>query len=102
KEYVTANNDHVWDELKKANADLEEKKSQFMQKYQRKLDNNVLLDKLQDYVQEDIDKIRKLEAELISYDISDPFGGDFSTYQKTLDELETYIDLLLEKVDQNH
>lgn len=102
KEYVSAGDEQVWEELKKANADLEEKKSQFIHQYQRKLDNNVLVEKLQEHLEEDINTIRKLEASLISYDISDPFGGDFSTYQKTLNELEVYIELLLQKIDENY
>src|SRR5690625_3708820 len=36
KEYVSDADKQVWDELKKANADLEEKRSQFMQKNKHK------------------------------------------------------------------
>ena|SRR5699024_10780383 len=101
KEYVSDTDKQIWDELKKANADLEEKRSSFVQRNQHKLDNNVLAEKLRDHLQDDLDNIRGLEANLINYDISDPFGGDFSTYEKTLRELENYIDLLLEKIERH-
>lgn len=102
KEYVSDADKQIWDELKKANADLEEKRSQFIQQYQHQLDNNVLVDKLRDHLRDDMNEIRKLEANLINYDISDPFGGNFSTYEKTLKELDGYIDLLIQKLDRNH
>lgn len=98
KEYVSAADDQIWDELKKANADVQEKRSQFINEYQHQLDNTVLVDKLGEHLQDDIAKVRQLEANLISYDISDPFGGDFSTYKETLQELEGYIDQLIKKM----
>jgi protein-tyrosine phosphatase len=42
--------------------------------------------------------IRGLEANLITYDISDPFGGSLEIYRETLKELEKYIDLLIKKI----
>lgn len=101
KEYVSDADKNVWNELKRANADMEEKRSQFIQQYQHQLDNNVLVEKLHEHLQDDMDTIRELEANLISYDISDPFGGEFSTYRETLRELENYIDLLVEKLGPN-
>src|SRR5699024_10494069 len=102
KEYVSASDEQTWKALKKATAELEVKKSQFIKQYEHKMDHGVLMDRLQEHLQEDMETIRELETNLISYDISDPFGGDFSRYQRTLDELEMYIDLLLEKIGPDH
>lgn len=33
----------------------------------------------------------------VSYDVSDPFGGDLSVYEQALQELHIYIDLITQK-----
>ncbi|HLR01203.1 MAG TPA: low molecular weight protein arginine phosphatase [Virgibacillus sp.] len=98
KEYVSTTDKEIWDELKSANADVQEKRLQIIRKYQHQVDNTVLEDKLHEHLQDDLDKIRNLESNLTTYDISDPFGGDFSTYKETMQELERYIDQLIEKM----
>lgn len=99
KEYVSNADEAVWKDLKKAYTDLEEKRSQFLQAYQHQMDKHDLSQKLHEHLRADIEHIHMLEAGLISYDISDPFGGDFSAYGATLNELDHYTDLLLEKID---
>ncbi|GAB3044858.1 low molecular weight protein arginine phosphatase [Virgibacillus ainsalahensis] len=100
KEYVSDSDKQVWDELKKAYSDYEEKRSLFIQKNQRHMDNKKLDRELQEHVYEDGKQIRRLEANLINYDVSDPFGGDLRVYQETLVELDKYINLLRKKLDK--
>lgn len=99
KEYVSETDKKVWNELKKAYADYEEKRSQFIHQNQHELNSYRLEEELSKHLQFDIQHIQKLEANLINYDISDPFGGDFKTYKTTLNELEKYIDLLHKKIN---
>ncbi|WP_042143885.1 low molecular weight protein arginine phosphatase [Paucisalibacillus sp. EB02] len=98
KEFVSDSDRKVWDELKSLYAEYEMKKSQFIHENQHKLNNVQLEEKLREYLQPDIQKISQLESSLINYDISDPFGGDLATYQKTLEELEDNIELLIKKI----
>lgn len=98
KEYVSDTDKQIWDELKSLYAEYEAKRSLFIQENQHKLNNVQLEEQLREYLQPDIQRISQLESSLINYDISDPFGGDLATYQKTLDELETYISLLIKKI----
>ena len=100
KEYVSETDKEGWRELKQAYATYEDKRSTFVQENLHKYDNTILNQKLAQHLQPDIDKIQALERDLISYDISDPFGGDLSVYEKTLDEMETYIDMLVDKLSQ--
>jgi protein arginine phosphatase len=100
KEYVLEADKKVWEQLKKAYADYEEKRSIFIQKNQHKLDNSLLDQQLQEHLAEEIENIRRLEANLINYDISDPFGGDLRAYKNTLEELDKYIDLLRKKISK--
>ncbi|MFC3039617.1 low molecular weight protein arginine phosphatase [Virgibacillus xinjiangensis] len=99
KEYVSDTDRKVWEQLKKAYADYEMKRSLFIQENEMKFDNKVLDRKLREHLQEDAKNIQRLEADLINYDISDPFGGDLSIYQDTLAELEKHIDMLIEKTE---
>ncbi|MFU0789389.1 low molecular weight protein arginine phosphatase [Virgibacillus proomii] len=100
KEYVLEADKKVWEQLKKAYADYEEKRSIFIQKNQHKLDNSLLDQQIQEHLAEEIENIRRLEANLINYDISDPFGGDLRVYKNTLEELDNYIDLLRKKISK--
>lgn len=100
KEYVSESDKKVWDELKKKYADIEEKKSLFIQENKHQLHERVLEEKLRDHLREDMEEIRVLEADLINYDISDPFGGDLRIYRETLDELDKHIDLLIRKTEE--
>lgn len=99
KEYVSEADKKVWNELKKAYADFEEKRSLFIQENQHNLDNVLLDQKLAEHMKDDIEHIKRLEANLINYDISDPFGGELRIYQETLAELDKYIDLLQKKIN---
>ncbi len=99
KEYVSEADKEIWGKLKKLYAAYEEKRSLFIQENQHKLDNSLLAKKIQDHLAHDIEQIRRLEANLINYDISDPFGGDMQIYQETLNELEENIDLLQKKLN---
>lgn len=98
KEYVSDADKKVWQELKSAYADFEEKRFQFIQLNQHKLDNTLLDNRLEIELAEDMDNIRKLESSIISYDISDPFGGNLEIYQQTLNELDEFINLLIKKI----
>ncbi|OZU88450.1 protein tyrosine phosphatase [Virgibacillus indicus] len=98
KEFVSEADKEVWNELKKAYADYEEKRSLFIQENQHNLDNVLLDQKLAEHMKDDIEHIKRLEANLINYDISDPFGGELRIYQETLAELDKYIDLLQKKI----
>ncbi|MBU5267983.1 low molecular weight protein arginine phosphatase [Virgibacillus proomii] len=100
KEYVLEADKKVWEQLKKAYADYEEKRSIFIQKNQHKLDNSLLDQQIQEHLAEEMENIRRLEANLINYDISDPFGGDLRAYKNTLEELDKYIDLLRKKISK--
>jgi len=100
KEYVSEADKKVWDELKQIYADYEEKRALFIRDNEHKLDNNQLNQELQNHMAEDMEQIKRLEASLINYDISDPFGGALETYERTLHELSHYVDLLKEKINK--
>ncbi|MFD1362022.1 low molecular weight protein arginine phosphatase [Lentibacillus salinarum] len=98
KEYVSHADHKIWNELKRQYAAYEEKRSQFIQRHQHKMSHTQLDTELQAYLQEDWETIQKLEASLINYDISDPFGGELSVYEQTLEELGKQIDALVKKL----
>lgn len=98
KEYSSETDKELWKKLKKAYADYEEKRSLFIQENEHKLDNNRLDEMIANKFRDDMINIRQLEANLMNYDISDPFGGELRIYRDTLAELDKYIDLLLKKV----
>ncbi|ALX49881.1 low molecular weight protein arginine phosphatase [Lentibacillus amyloliquefaciens] len=98
-EYVSNSDKQIWEELKQLYADYVEKRSQFIYKNRLKMDVNQLERKLNDHLQDDWEKIQKLKSSLVNYDISDPFGGDLSIYQKTKNELKNHIEALAKKID---
>ncbi|HLS60671.1 MAG TPA: low molecular weight protein arginine phosphatase [Virgibacillus sp.] len=98
KEYVSYNDQLIWEELKKAYATYEDERSQFIKENERKLDSFRLDEAVTEHFAADISNIQKLESSLINYDISDPFGGSVEVYQKTYTELERYILLLIDKL----
>lgn len=63
------------------------------------MDSKQLEQELEKHLQEEQQHIRQLEAGLINYDISDPFGGDLHVYRETLREMEQHVDKLREKMD---
>lgn len=98
KEFVSDSDKKIWEELKVLYAEYELKRSQFLHEHGNKLDYKALEQQLREYLQADLDKINQLESSLINYDISDPFGGNLTIYQKTLEELDNYITLLIKKL----
>lgn len=98
KEYSSDTDKESWQKLKNAYADYEEKRSIFIQEHEHQFDNNRLNSMIAKEFQEDIEEIQHLEANLINYDISDPFGGNIGVYQETLKELEKYLELLIKKI----
>ncbi|MDY0404554.1 low molecular weight protein arginine phosphatase [Virgibacillus sp. 179-BFC.A HS] len=100
KEYVSEADKKVWDELKKRYADYEMKRSEFIHTYEHKMDQAELNEKLSAYLADDLQVIQRLEQNLVSYDISDPFGGSLEVYQQTLDELDTYINKLVKLLEK--
>lgn len=98
KEYVSEADKEVWQKLKQAYADFEEKRTIMIQQNQHKMGHVQLNELLEEKLGQDMDRIRELESSIMSYDISDPFGGDFRIYQKTLDELDKHIHQLIKKI----
>ncbi|MDX8047726.1 low molecular weight protein arginine phosphatase [Gracilibacillus sp. S3-1-1] len=82
KEFANPEYEQAWQELKAAYSELEQAKLRG--------DKQVTLIE---------DKIRHLEQTIQHVDISDPFGGNYMTYQKTYEEIENYLALLIEKVE---
>lgn len=98
KEYVDDTDKEVWRDLKTAYAELEEKRSIFIQENSHKIDRVKLERELMNHLQADLIKIQNLENGLSNFDISDPFGGSMLIYQNTLAEIDQQIDLLVEKL----
>jgi len=98
KKYVSQADKEIWDQLKQTYAQFELKRSKYIKENEHKLDYHVLEQNLAQLLQKELHEIRELEQNLISYDISDPFGGHLSVYQATLEELEEQIDLLVQKI----
>ena len=102
KEYVLQDTNETWEKLKKAYAELEEKRAAFMKERGQGLSPIELERALSDALSKEIREIQELELNLPNYDISDPFGGNSATYQKTLKEMEKYIELLTKKLDNKN
>ncbi|SET23880.1 protein-tyrosine phosphatase [Salinibacillus kushneri] len=90
KEYVDENQLEIWRELKEAYATLESNRAILKTSDDKDLSRKN---------EETRKKIDALEKQVESLDIQDPFGEDVNVYRKTLEELEKYIELLWEKVD---
>ncbi|WP_138420779.1 low molecular weight protein arginine phosphatase [Aquibacillus sediminis] len=99
KEYVLMEDNEVWQQLKTAYAELEEKRAAFIKERGKELEPNEMDRALYDYLSKEISEIQVLEARLPNYDISDPFGGNLSVYEKTMKEMKKYIELLAKKID---
>lgn len=98
KEYSSETDKKSWEKLKEMYAEFEAKRSLFIRENERKLANHQLNERIAKEFQEDIISISQLEANLINYDISDPFGGELRIYRDTLKELDRYINLLIKKL----
>lgn len=101
KEYALGADNKVRKKLQASYADFERKQSEIIQENQLKLDPLELEKVVLAACEEEIANIRKLEVQMIDYNISDPFGRSFEVYAQTLDELNDYIDLIIEKIKRN-
>lgn len=97
KEYVAEADKEIWEQLKKAYAQLEEKRSIFIQNHQKTMDSYQLQQALSQEFQQEVSEIKELESKLINYDISDPIGGGIDNYRHTMNEIEDCIDLFVQK-----
>ncbi|WP_226036295.1 low molecular weight protein arginine phosphatase [Aquibacillus saliphilus] len=99
KEYIHQEDNDTWDKLKKAYADLEEKRADFISKRGKELEQNEMDRAMYDHLQKEISEIQVLELSLPNNDVADPFGGSGTDYLKTLNEIEKYVELLIKKID---
>ncbi len=95
KEYVDEEQQKIWNDVKKGYSLLEEKRAQLSAQGMAPL-------QIEKDLQKDINTLRNLEKQLANVNISDPFGGNVDIYRKTFKEVEKYIELLLEKLDNKH
>lgn len=98
KEYVADADQATWQQFITARTNLEEKRQRFIHKNQKKYKEEELNLALREFLQKDNEKLQEMESKMISYDISDPFGGTLSIYRETLEELEQYIQHLINKL----
>jgi protein arginine phosphatase len=97
KEYVLLD-EQRWTRLKSLYSRFEEKRSSLLSEYHEKLNDIELEQKLYQELESEIREIEQLEKSLPDINISDPFGGNLTTYRNTRDELEEHIDKLVEKL----
>ncbi|WP_028784115.1 low molecular weight protein arginine phosphatase [Thalassobacillus devorans] len=88
-----------WENLKQAYTKIEEKRIQFINDNRNKYEDDKMQQELYEALKEDLKEIQKLENELPSFDISDPFGGDIAIYRETMKEIDNNITYLLKKID---
>ncbi|CQR46155.1 Low molecular weight protein-tyrosine-phosphatase YwlE [Paraliobacillus sp. PM-2] len=96
KEYVLLDGEFTWEKLKDAYRRLEEKRATIV--YEK--DQLQTEQQMRAFLREEQDEIDRLEREMPNYDIADPFGGNAATYEETLQEMEKYINLLIEKLEK--
>lgn len=100
KEYVSSKDQAVWKELRELYATYETRRSLFIKENELKLNQTELEEKVREHLAEEIKRIQQLEANLINYDIPDPFGGSLDVYEETLKHLDQYITALVKKLRQ--
>ncbi len=111
KEYVMDDEEslHKMEELKSHMAQLELNKARFFAEKERQVDHPDDLEKeqfsveaLEKELKEQIEPhemaIERLEWELPSPDVRDPFGGDESIYEATYQEVEEAVERLIQKM----
>lgn len=96
KEYVSDDVDQIWRALKQAHLNLEEKRSLVIEEH----GNQQTEQQLRAFFREEQDEIARLEQELPSLDIADPFGLDQAAYQETAAEINQAIDALIKKLSK--
>ncbi|PRO65756.1 low molecular weight protein arginine phosphatase [Alkalicoccus urumqiensis] len=111
KEYVTddVESQAKMEELKAHLAEIEMKKAQFVAQNQNKVDKynedepignqQQLEEALLKEVEPHQRAVDRLEWDLPSMDIRDPFGGDESIYEATYQEIEEAVDQLIAKLE---
>ncbi|WP_112182204.1 MULTISPECIES: low molecular weight protein arginine phosphatase [Paraliobacillus] len=92
KEYTLLDGQSTWEQLKKAYIRLEEKRALVV----AEKDQSQSEQQLRAFLREEQDEIERLEAEMPNFDITDPYGGSSEVYNQTLEEMEKYIDILVE------
>ncbi|WLR48912.1 low molecular weight protein arginine phosphatase [Halobacillus litoralis] len=97
KEYVLID-ENQWQHLKNLYAAFEEKRLSIINEYKGKMDDQELEQKLFDELENEIKEIDQREKELPDLNIIDPFGGNITIYRNTRDELNHYIERLVEKL----
>lgn len=95
KEYTLLDGQSTWEQLKKAYIRLEEKRALVVSEK----DQSQSEQQLRAFLREEQDEIDRLEAEMPNFDITDPYGGDAATYQQTLEEMDKYVDILVETLE---
>ncbi|MDQ0257182.1 protein-tyrosine phosphatase [Evansella vedderi] len=93
------------EQIKEQIAELELKRASLLADNQGRIDNiskqkeleQELYDQLLPYQQ----NIERLMAELPSFDIPDPYGGNIQIYEETLKEIEEAITMLLNKINRD-
>lgn len=98
-EFTNEQQREIWERLKTAYADLEEKKSQYLSKNKDRMTEEELRKKMHEHIHKDLENIRHLEAKLGTLDIEDPVGGNADVYMKTFQQIEKNIELLVKKLD---
>ncbi|CAM3765920.1 low molecular weight protein arginine phosphatase [Alkalicoccus chagannorensis] len=111
KEYVNDDQETLdkMEELKHNMAQMEMKRAQFIAENQNKVDKyneeqdigdaSGLEQELLSQIEPHQRAIDRLEWDLPSFDIRDPFGGDDSIYEATFQEIEEAVDQLLKKMN---
>ena len=118
KEYSLENSSdfQISEKIEKLYEAVEEKKSAFLKEHQFEINQlqeqytfyqekikeiekelEAYQRKLNDLIREELQEIKRLEREMPSLDVADPFGGDLETYRKTAKEIEGYLHKLVEK-----
>lgn len=98
KEY--ASEEDLYDPYQKKAAELETKRAAFIHEMNG-LSGEEEQQKREAFEKElmkELEELKKLEEELPSIDISDPFGGSAEQYQKTYEEIEESIDRIIQRI----
>lgn len=90
KEYVNQDAEEIWEALKQAHLNIEEKRSLMTKEPGHELTEQ----QIREFFQEELEEVARLEAKLPSLDIADPYGLDRDAYEKTLTEIREAIDAL--------
>lgn len=101
KEYVTPSIQDQLNRLTDAYANLEKKRTEFIQAREHDHNLNTLNKLMMERFKEEIEEIQQLEASIVLGDIQDPFGGDVESYRKTVKELNKCLAKLIDKLQSD-